>query len=348
VTTALGPIRITRRYTWSGELGGCHPADDALGVDGFLTTQARRMLALVGVEHSFDRGHHVLRELCGWTVDAEVIRRTTHAEARRAQADRPERGDAARFASTPGEVEVLIDAGKVNTLDGWRDVKVGVFLKRPVGAPARPDEWASRALPAASIRTVVAGVEGVERFGPRVRAESDRLGVTSHPTMTVLADGGEWIWNVASEHWPQAVGVLDVFHAVQAVGEAVKAIWGADGAGTADRIASGRTAVVSGGKGGIERWIGEQFAALPAGNDGEPLRGLAAYLAKHPTRLTYAERLAGGRSIGSGAVEGSIKQLVNLRMKRTGARWRAEHVGPLVELRALSLTTDWQSLWVAA
>jgi hypothetical protein len=48
---------------------------------------------------------------------------------------------------------------------------------------------------------------------------------------------------------------------------------------------------------------------------------LAAYFAKHPTRLEYAERLAGGRSIGSGAVEGGIKQNVNLRLKRTGARW---------------------------
>lgn len=348
MTTALGPIRIARRYTWSAELGGCHPADDALGLDGFLTTQARRLLVSAGVEHSFDRAHHLLRELCGWTVDADVIRKTTHAEARRAQAGRPERPDAAAFAATPGEVEVLIDAGKVNTLDGWRDVKVGVFVKRELGAAASPGEWASRALPAPSLRTVVAGVEGVERFGPRVRAESDRLGVTAHPAVTVLADGGEWIWKVASEHWPQASGVLDVFHAVEAVSEAVKGVWGPNETATAGRIASGRMALVGRGKEGIERWIGERFAELPEGSDGEPLRALAAYLAKHPTRLTYAERLASGRSIGSGAVEGAVKQLVNVRMKRTGARWRAEHVGPLVELRALSLTTEWQSLWVAA
>jgi hypothetical protein len=57
--------------------------------------------------------------------------------------------------------------------------------------------------------------------------------------------------------------------------------------------------------------------------------------------------LAGGRSIGSGAVEGAIKQQVNLRMKRTGARWRTEHVGPLVELRALSYSPEWQALWTA-
>jgi hypothetical protein len=75
---------------------------------------------------------------------------------------------------------------------------------------------------------------------------------------------------------------------------------------------------------------------------------MAAYLAKHPTRLNYVPRLASGRSIGSGAVEGAIKQTVNLRLKRTGARWRTEHVGPLVELRAFSATPEWNSYWVAA
>ncbi len=48
-----------------------------------------------------------------------------------------------------------------------------------------------------------------------------------------------------------------------------------------------------------------------------------------------------------GAVEGSIKQNVNLRLKRSGARWKAEHVGPLVELRALSHEPEWQNLWTA-
>ena len=79
-----------------------------------------------------------------------------------------------------------------------------------------------------------------------------------------------------------------------------------------------------------------------------PLPDAAAYLAKHPTRLDYAERLAEGRSIGSGAVEGAVKQLLNLRRKRTGARWKVEHVGPLVELIALSETPEWDAVWTAA
>ena len=110
----------------------------------------------------------------------------------------------------------------------------------------------------------------------------------------------------------------------------------------------GAYALLTAGKPGVEGWLARAVAEVPPGVALDPLIALAAYLAKHPTRLNYAQRLAAGRSIGSGAVEGAIKQQVNLRLKRTGARWRVEHVGPLVELRALSHTPNWQDLWTAA
>jgi hypothetical protein len=348
VTTALGPVSVSREYSWHAADGGTFRADAVLGLDGFLTRQARRLVTLAGVEHSFARAQHLLAELCGWQVDDEVIRRTTHAEARRVADQRPQRADAAGFVAAAGAVEVLLDAGKVNTLDGWRDVKLGLFVKRVAGAPATPEDWDRRDLPPPTARTTIAAVEEANRFGQRLRTESDRLGVTTHPAVTVLGDGAEWIWNLAEEHWPQASGVLDVFHAIEHISAAVQAVWGDDGEAAATRIEAGRSALLSEGKPGLECWLTQGFAEVPAGTSTDPLIGLAAYLAKHPTRLRYAERLAAGASIGSGAVEGAIKQQVNLRLKRTGARWRTEHVGPLVELRALSHSPHWHTLWTPA
>ena len=144
-----------------------------------------------------------------------------------------------------------------------------------------------------------------------------------------------------------ADGVPDFYHAAERIADAVKAIWPvgelADGL-----FAAGRSAVLAGGTAGLERWIGAAFGALPAGSDGEPLRKWAAYVAPHPTHLGYADRLAGGRSIGRGQVEGAIKPVVNRRRKRTVARWRAEHVGLRVELIALVDSPDWHDAWTAA
>ena len=344
--TAVGRVRLARGYV-AGPDGGHYPADRALGVDGYVTAAAARMAVLAGARDSFARAAVALRELAGWELDDEAIRRLTHAAAARATATRAGRPDAGRFAAAAGAAEVQIDAGKVNTDTGWRDVKVAVLARRPAGAPAAPEDWADRDLPAPTARAVVAGVEDSDAFALRVRAEADRLGVTAAADVTVLADGAEWIWNLAADVVPQAAGVLDVYHAVEHVGAAVRAIWG-ETAEAAARRGAGRAALVAEGKAGIERWIADQFPALPAGAAGAELYALAAYLASHPTHLDYAGRLAAGRSIGSGLVEGSIKQLVNRRLKLTGARWRVDHVGPLVELGALIDTPDWHTFWSAA
>lgn len=342
--TAVGRIRLGRQYL-TGPDGGRYPADAVLGVDGYRTAAAARMAVLAGARQSFAKAEQLLAELSGWELDDDTIRRATHAAAARATAARDGRGDAERLATAAGAIEVPIDAGKVNTTEGWRDVKVAVFAKRAPGQSAAPAEWAERELPAPAVRSVVAAIEEAQGFALRVRAEADRLGVMTAGDVTVLGDGADWIWNLAADVLPQAGGVLDIYHALEHIAEAAQALWGEGTAATASQWDAGRAALLAGGKAGLERWIGEAFAAVPAGASTEPLLELAGYMAKHPTRLGYAERLAAGRSIGSGLVEGSIKQLVNLRLKRTGARWRVAHVGPLVELIALADTPDWQTFW---
>jgi hypothetical protein len=92
-------------------------------------------------------------------------------------------------------------------------------------------------------------------------------------------------------------------------------------------------------------WVGELTGTQELGGDGAALGRLLNYLASHRDRLNYALRLRRGQSIGSGLVEGSIKQLPNKRLKQTGARWKVEHVGPLVELGALAAGPEWHAYW---
>lgn len=344
--TAVGRLQLRRTYRLVDGLG-TFPADADLGLTGYLSTGAQRMATRAGLQRSFAHAESLLRELCGWDLDDNTIRQLTHRTAHRAATHRVSRGDATRFAAAEGVSEVAIDAGKVNTLTGFRDVKLAVISKRKPGAPATPAEWDTRPLPVPTIRTVVAAIEDSAAFTDRVRAETDRLQVTAAANTSVLADGGEWIWNLATLVLPLAAGVLDIYHALEHVSDAVKAIWG-DSADAQRHRSAGTTRLVAEGKAGIERWIADTVEAVPAGGSTDPLLALAAYLASHPHHLDYAGRLARGQSIGSGQVEGAIKELVNLRLKRTGARWQVEHVGPLVELIALSDTPEWDDLWTAA
>jgi hypothetical protein len=61
----------------------------------------------------------------------------------------------------------------------------------------------------------------------------------------------------------------------------------------------------------------------------------------------YAERLAEGRSIGSGLIEGTIKTL-GLRIKARGARWVERNAECMVALVALSNSTLWDHYWANA
>jgi hypothetical protein len=71
---------------------------------------------------------------------------------------------------------------------------------------------------------------------------------------------------------------------------------------------------------------------------------LLGYFSKHTQRLNYAERLAGGRAIGSGIVEGQAKTL-GLRLKARGARWLKKNVRPMASLVCVRNSMQWEAYW---
>lgn len=343
----MGPITVRRTYfacavCQQGEFA----ADRILGTDGYLTQGACRMACLAGVQQSFARAQQVLAELAGWQVDDETIRRVCHQTARQAHARREERATAERFAQAPGDGEVHVDAGKVNTLQGWRDVKVAVFAKRERGEPATVAQWEERELPKPTVRSVIAAVEEASRFGERCGAEACRLQLPDTASLSVLGDGAEWIWNLQQRHFPAAAGLLDVFHGRGHVADAAKSLFGEGTDATKQHSQRGQQRLMEDGYCGVTDWVGELASQIPPGGDGAALGSMLNYFASHQERLNYALRLCRGQSIGSGLVEGTIKQMINLRMKQTGARWKLEHVGPFVELRALAAGPEWGDYWM--
>lgn len=324
-----------------GDFGG----DRLLGITGYLTTGARRMACLAGIRQSFAQAEQLLTELARWELDDETIRRLCHAEAARARAHREERTTAAAFRAAPGDAEVQIDAGKVNTSEGWRDVKAAVFARRQRGEPACAAQWDERKLPTPGVRSVIAAVEDAAAFGHRCQAEARRLDWNDPSELNVLADGAEWIWNLSRRHFPGAAEVLDIYHGVEHLADGSRQIFGEGTSETTLFTDKGRTRLLADGYAGVVEWAGEIAARLPTNGDGAALGRVLNYFAGHRQRLPYALRLCRGQSIGSGLVEGTIKQLLNRRMKQTGARWKLEHVGPFVELGALVDDPQWHAYW---
>jgi hypothetical protein len=347
--TALGAVQVGRCH---GYCAACRQpafaADRLLGLDGWLTARARRLACLAGIHDPFRQAEQLLAELSGWSIDAETIRRRCHAEAALARQQRGRRGAfAEQFVAASGDRELHLDAGKVNTPAGWRDVKVAVFACRQRSTPAGVDHYEQRELPTPTTRSVVAAVEEAQAFGPRCQAEAERLGVSA-VGLSVLGDGAEWIWNLAGERFRGAAQVLDIYHGVEHLADAARAALG-EGPEMTRWLDEARRQLIGDGYAGV-------CAALmqPLSEEEQRCRLAAAaaavlnYFCGHQGRLGYAVRLRRGQVIGSGLVEGTIKQRVNVRMKRSGARWQPEKVGPFVELMAMADSPEWSEHWAMA
>jgi hypothetical protein len=310
-----------------------------------VTDGARRMACLLGVQQSFVKAELALTEVAGWELDDNTIRQLCHATALKASATRQQRATAEVFAQAQGDAELQIDAGKVNTLEGWRDVKVGVLARRERGEPTPAAQWDERDLPAPAVRSVVAAVEEASLFGQRCAAEAERLGLTDPEELSVLGDGAEWVWNLSGRHFSGADELLDIWHGAEQIADGAKAACGRGSEAAQAQAQRGKERLLEDGYWGVTEWIGELTGTAALEGDGAALGGVLNYFCAHQERLNYALRLRRGQSIGSGLVEGSIKQLLNKRLKQTGARWKVEHVGPLVELGAMAAGPEWQAFW---
>jgi hypothetical protein len=335
-------VTLRRAYfTCRGCGARAHALDERLGAQGFLTPNAQRLLCLAGAGRSFEAAARQLREFAGLVVCDNTVRKACDRHGglmRTWQRDDPEAGRA--FAKAEGDVEFQTDGTSVNTVGGWREIRLSVFAKRPRGEPVTDlDAWPGERLPAPAARVASAGIKTSEALGPQWRRAAARLGVKRSASITVLADGAKWIWNQVARSLPGAEGVLDFYHLVEHVTAAAAALHGegtAAGEAWAGRVR--RSLLESGGA--------ATLAGLEAGLDA--VDGLIAYLAPHAEHTDYPRRLQEGRSIGSGMVEGSCKTVVGLRLKQTGARWRTRRVERMASLCCLAYGNQWDAYWKKA
>jgi len=81
------------------------------------------------------------------------------------------------FRQSEGEVEFETDGTSVNTDDGWREMRLGIFAKRDAGEPTTAEEWDHRKLPLPGARAAFAAIEKAERFTSLWRRWVGRLGI---------------------------------------------------------------------------------------------------------------------------------------------------------------------------
>ncbi|GAG90544.1 unnamed protein product, partial [marine sediment metagenome] len=175
-----------------------------------------------------------------------------------------------------------------------------------------------------------------------LRHEADQRNPRGKKTVVCIMDGEAKLWSKQREMFPEAVGVLDIFHVMEHLWPCVHR-FESENSPNACRLFEKQFRAILEGR--IGRVIGafRQMAAkrnLKAGAL-QKLEEHLAYFEGNRDRMKYDEYLEQGFPIGSGVVEGACRNLVKDRLERTGMRWRTSGAQAILDLRAIYLNGDW-------
>jgi len=183
-------------------------------------------------------------------------------------------------------------------------------------------------------------------FGPLLYALAEATGLSRAQQVVVLGDGAVWIWKLVAEHFPDAVQIVDLYHAEEHVWEVAHAVYGRKGQ-KAEIWAKQACTLLVNGK--IEELV-QEISKLPkiSPSEGEsrtiPERSVD-YFTTNAERMRYPQFRAEGMHIGSGIAEAACKTVVGVRAKGTGMRWTPEGLDAVLPLRATKLSGTYDQFW---
>jgi len=359
--TALGPVSFQRGYYVCRH---CHqgqsPRDRDLDVAGVACSPGvRRMMAVVGSESSFEQGREQLELLAGIEVTAKAVERQAEAiggdiEAyqqaeigRAKQLELPEvcaPSVPVLYIEMDGTGVPMVKAetqGRTGKVEGQpahtREVKLGcVFTQTTTdqdGRPVRDDESTS----------YVAAIETAEQFGLRLYTEAWRRGWSRAKKKVVIGDGAVWIWNLADQHFPGAIQIVDLYHARQHLWELSAKLFASDDkarkrwiARCLDRLDRGK----------IEELVKILRESQPATDElAKTVNNEAEYFERNAERMRYPAFRAPGLFVGSGVVEAGCKTVIGARLKCSGMFWTVRGANAIIALRCCRLSRMFEDYW---
>jgi hypothetical protein len=359
--SVLGPLRFHRAYYVCPECHRGHsPRDRELDVVGTeCSPGVRRMLAAVGSESSFEQSREQLELLAGIQVTAKAVERQAEAiggdiearqqeEIRRAkQLELPEVCAPAApilYIEMDGTGIPVVKAeteGRTGKVDGQpahtREVKVGcVFTQTTTdkdGHPVRDEDSTS----------YVAAIEAAEQFGLRLYTEAWRCGWSRARNKVVIGDGAVWIWNLADQHFPGAIQIVDLYHARQHLWELSAKLIPADERSRKRWMARCLSRL---DRGQIEAVVKILRDLQPAASDlAKIVNNEADYFERNAERMRYPAFRTQGLFVGSGVIEAGCKTLIGKRLKCSGMFWTVRGANAIIALRSCRLSRRFEDYW---
>ena len=360
--TAVGQVEVSRPYYLCPH---CHtgqfPADVELDIENTeLSPGVRRMQAVVGQDAPFDHGRQQMKLLADLEVTTKSVERTAEAigeniaarqqqEIQRAvQLDLP-----IVLAATVPVLYVQMDGtgipvvpketvGRQGKTEGQpshtREVKSGCVFTQTTcdeeGFPIRdPDST-----------TYTGAIEAAEEFGKRIYLEAWNGGSSRAGMLVVMGDGAEWIWNLADQHFPGAVQIVDQYHARQHLWDLARRLHPNDEAKQKAWMKVHQQRLLDQGK--IVKLVARLRSTVsPNPEAAERIRIEADYFKRNAERMRYPEFRRQHLFVGSGVIEAGCKTVIGSRLKQSGMFWTVRGANAIIALRCCYLNGRFEDYW---
>jgi hypothetical protein len=183
------------------------------------------------------------------------------------------------------------------------------------------------------------------RFTARV---AQVLARAPHARHVCLGDGAQWNWDFFAAHYPDAIWVLDFYHAATHLHTVAELLFG-KGTAAAEAYYDRWRATLLEEPNGVAALL-RSLIYYRNRTDLTPRAAQAVeteltYFRTHTAQMQYATFRAAHLPIGSGVTEAGCKELIKARFCRSGMRWKRPTGAPLLQLRAIRLSQYWDSFW---
>ena len=203
----------------------------------------------------------------------------------------------------------------------------------------------------ASKATIDGTLLGPDAIAELVAMHLHRLGAAQAASVTFVADGAPWIWDridaiikLAGLANVPTHQVLDCCHAVHHISLALASL-GLDSKERMPLYREHRSLL----RNGQWRRVVEELSSLQP--EREPVAELETeinYLRRHGEagRLSYVSFRRQGLPCGSGAIESSIRRVINLRLKSNAMFWKSDNAESMLQVRCQVVPDRWDAAMV--
>jgi hypothetical protein len=351
--TLVGEVCIpVRTFQCSGCGASLRPDDRHLGVPeaGDFTDDVRVLYAPVVAELPHRVANDLFQRCTGVSLSsrgAQGIIDSTAQDLQRWQSTREtQEATAVADALVSGDgaadlrVEVAMDGVMAHSDGRWQEAKVATILVRRLEAPAEEPT-----LGAVLARRYVGILGSAEELAARVTQGIREAGWEHLPIGEILGDGAPWIWTVADAHFPGVRQTLDYYHLSEHHHAFAMLQYPNNPAGAKAWVEQKLGALLTDRIGAVLSALKRMRPWKTAVRDA--LARLIGYIERNRTRISYQEPWHSGLAVGSGAVEGACKHVIQSRFKRAGMRWKSPGFLHVLALRLARLNGTFQAFWAS-